>query len=86
MFNSAVVVAYKAFVTSVSGMMGLLCMSIWVFIMAVLIMSALLMMSALYLCVNRPFAINCPDSLFTTSYMSTHSSVISTDLTRAARP
>jgi len=36
MSNSVVVVAYKAFVTSVSGMVGLLCMSIWVFIMAVL--------------------------------------------------
>ena len=36
MYNSAVVVAYKGFVTSISGMVGLLFMTIWVFIMAVL--------------------------------------------------
>jgi hypothetical protein len=36
MYNSAVVVAYKGFVTSISGMVGLLCMTIWVFVMAVL--------------------------------------------------
>jgi hypothetical protein len=36
MYNSAVVVAYKGFVTSISGMVGLLFMTIWVFIRAVL--------------------------------------------------
>jgi hypothetical protein len=36
MYNSAVVVAYKGFVTSISGMVGLLFMTVWVFIMAVL--------------------------------------------------
>jgi hypothetical protein len=36
MYNSAVVVAFKDFVTSISGMVGLLFMTVWVFIMAVL--------------------------------------------------